>query len=73
MHTVHIHIDETLANAELQRIGQTLMHRPHVAHVLFNDKLPHDLLVEYDERHIHPMDILNNIAYTGLHTDVTYC
>jgi hypothetical protein len=73
MHTVHIHIDETLGAAELQHLEQALMHRPHVAQVLFNSKLPHDLLVEYDEHYIHPMDILDNIAYTGLHTDVTYC
>ena len=69
MHTVHIHIDETLGGAQLQ----SLMHRPHVANVLFSERSPHDLLVEYDEHHIHPMDILNNIAYAGLHTDVTYC
>jgi len=73
MHTVHIHIDETLGIAQLQTLEESLMHRPHVASVLFSEKTPHDLLVEYDEKHIHPMDILNNIAYSGLHTDVTYC
>jgi hypothetical protein len=73
MHTVHIHIDETLGNAQLQSLEQSLMHRPYVANVLFSERNPHDLLVEYDQHHIHPMDILSNIAYTGLHTDVTYC
>lgn len=73
MHTVHIHIDERLGVAQLQSLEQALMHRPFVASVSFSDRTPHDLLVDYDDRHIHPLDILHNIAYTGLHTDVTYC
>lgn len=73
MHTVHIHIDERLGAAQLESLQQALMHRPHVANVSFSDRTPHDLLVEYDQHHIHPMDILHNIAYTGLHTDVTPC
>jgi len=73
MHTIHIHIDETLDDAQFQRLEQSLIHRPHVASVLFHARTPHDLLVEYDEHHIHPIDILDNIAYTGLHTDVTHC
>lgn len=73
MQTVHIHIDETLGAAQLQNLEQALMHRPYVANVMVSEKSPHDLLVEYDQRHIHPMDILSNIAYAGLHTDVTYC
>lgn len=73
MHTVHIHIDETLGAAQLQTLEQSLMHRPHVAGVLYSDRSPHDLVIDYDEHHIHPMDLLANIAYTGLHTDVTHC
>ena len=73
MHTVHIHIDETLDADQLHGLEDVLMHRPHVASVMLSERMPHDMLVEYDQRHIHPMDILSNLAYTGLHTDVTYC
>lgn len=73
MHTVHIHIDEMLGQAQLENLEQALMHRPYVAGVAYSNKSPHDLLVDYDAHHIHPIDILQNIAYAGLHTDVTYC
>ena len=73
MHTVHIHVDESLSADQRHAIQELLMNRPFVANVLTHERTPHDLLVEYDEHHIHPMDILSNIAYTGLHTDVTYC
>lgn len=73
MHFVHIHIDESMSAAQRHSIEEALMNRPHVANVMTNERTPHDLLVEYDQHYIHPMDILSNIAYTGLHTDVTHC
>ena len=70
MHAIQIYIDETLDAAALSDLRQSLLDIPHVENVVFNDKDPHDVLVEYEEQHVMPMDIIENMSNRGLHSDI---
>ena len=73
MHTVYIHIDETLTPQQLQDLQQELGSLSHVTDVEVNGRLPHDVLVEYEPTHGMPMPILDHLNELGLHTDVMSC
>ena len=70
MHTIQVYIDETLDEQGLAELRNTLLAIPHVEQVKMNSKMPHDLLVEYDEHHVMAMDIVNRLYQRGLHPDV---
>lgn len=71
MHAVNIYIDETLNDYNLQEIKNDLMTDSHVLNVAYHNKMPHDILVEYEERHIQPIGIVNQLESHGLHVDIT--
>jgi hypothetical protein len=73
MNSVYIHIDETLDSGDLQRIGSELKRIPQVTDVEFNDRQPHDVLVEYTPHPSMPMGILQRLTELGVHSDVTSC
>ena len=70
MHTVYIHIDETLDHDHLLSLQNNLRNMDHITDVEVNDKIPHDVLIEYEEKHITPMDILEALRKQGVHADI---
>jgi len=70
MHTIQVYIDESLGERELAELRKTLLAMPHVEHVAVHVDMPHDLLVEYEEHHVAPMDIVETLHQRGMHPDV---
>lgn len=70
MHTIQVYIDETLDAQGLAELRNSLLAMPHVEHVALNAGAPHDMLVEYEEHHVQPMDIVNTLQQRGVHPDV---
>jgi hypothetical protein len=73
MHTVYIHIDEDLGDQEITALQGDLARVRYITDVEVNNKIPHDLLVEFDETHISPMAILRELNRHGLHADIMSC
>jgi diketogulonate reductase-like aldo/keto reductase len=73
MNIISIHIDEALDDRRLSELKEDLAQVPHVARVEFSPALPHDLMVEYEERHNVPVMVLARLAKQGLHSDIQYC
>jgi hypothetical protein len=73
MNTINIHIDETISGNELSGLRQELMSAPHVRDVQINSKMPHDMLVEFDEHENVPMHVLDIFRGHGLHADIVGC
>ncbi len=70
MHTVYIHIDENLDHDNLVSLQSDLRKMKHITDVEVNDKTPHDVLVEFEEKHISPMTILDVLSKRGVHADI---
>ncbi len=70
MHAVNLYIDETQNQNSFQNLKSGLMMDSHVENVAFNSKMPHDMLVEYDEAFVTPTSIINQLESQGLHVDV---
>ncbi len=70
MHTVLIHIDENLDHDHLLSLQKDLHKMEHITDVEVNDKIPHDVLIEFEEKHITPMDILAALTKQGVHADI---
>ena len=71
MHAVNLYIDENLNEQNFQKLKTDLMSDSHVVNVAFNMKMPHDLLVEYDEDFVSPLSIVGHVESHGLHVDIT--
>jgi len=70
MHAIQVHIDETLDARSLQEVADSIQSIPHVVQVACDSHAPHELLVEYDEHFVQPMDIMDCLHQRGLHPDV---
>jgi len=70
MHTVYIHIDETLDHDHLATLQTDLRKIDHIIGVEVNDKASHDVLIEFEEQHISPMAILEELSHQGVHADI---
>jgi hypothetical protein len=73
MNTINIHIDETIGSNELSGLRQKLLAAPYVRDVQLDSKMPHDVLVEFDEHHNVPMHVLDIFKEQGLHADIVGC
>ncbi len=73
MHTIHIHIDETLDSNSLRKLESELRARPEVRDVVVDGRAPHDMVVDYEQSGDTVMDILGCLQKEGVHTDVTPC
>lgn len=73
MKMMSIHIDETLADREINKLKRTLAAIPHVVNVELNVSVPHDLMVECEEHYNMPVIILEKLFQEGLHSDVQSC
>lgn len=70
MHTVQVYLDESLPGNALAEVRAALLSMPFVKNVVINENDNHDLMVDYDEHHGMPMDILEKISNQGLHPDI---
>lgn len=70
MHTIQVYIDETLDAEGLNELRELLLTLPHVKNVAFNTRMPHDVLIEYEEHHVMPMQIVATMNQRGIHTDI---
>ncbi len=70
MNSIYIHIDEQLKNNEMQTLRQELLSVPHVTNVELSTANPHDLMIEFEERHNIPMVIQKRLHDRGLHSDI---
>lgn len=73
MHTINIHIDETIGRQNMGSLYRELMSTPHVRNVELREAQPHDMLVEFDEHHNMPMHLLGVLQQHGLHADIVGC
>lgn len=71
MHAVNLYIDETQSQDSFQSLKKELMMDAHVENVAFSTKMPHDMLVEYDEKFVSPNSIVDQLESHGLHVDIT--
>lgn len=71
MHAVNLYINENLNEHNFQELRSELMTDSHVVNVAYNAKMPHDMLVEYDEAFVRPSTILERLESHGLHVDIT--
>ncbi len=70
MNMVQVYISETLNANRLRDVKDMMLNMPHVHNVEFNDKLPHDMLVEFDANHNVPISIVEKFENEGLHMDI---
>jgi len=73
MHTIYIHIDEDLDEQQLFSLKGDLQRLDSVRDVEVNARIPHDMLVEYEETAITPMAILRELHRSGVHCDIMTC
>ncbi|MEN8171068.1 MAG: hypothetical protein ABFS08_12670 [Pseudomonadota bacterium] len=73
MHSVSIHINESVNHLNMNELYRELMITPHVRNVEVRKAQPHDMLVEYDEHHNMPMHLLEILQQHGLHADIVGC
>ena len=70
MHTIQVYIDDQLDNKGIEDLRMSLLSLPFIENVHVNQKDAHDVLIEYEEDHILPMEIIKNMAGQGLHADI---
>ena len=71
MHAVNLYINENLNEKSFQDLKNELMMDSHVLNVAYHSRMPHDMLVEYDESFVTPSSIIGHIESHGLHVDIT--
>lgn len=70
MHAVNLYIDELQNESSFKALSSELMTDSHVVNVAYNSRMPHDMLVEYDEAYVTPSAIISHLESHGLHVDV---
>ena len=73
MHTINIHVDESLDRSEMDTLKAELLTDSHVANVEVHEGMPHDLLVECDDHENIPLQILDILKNHGWHADIVGC
>jgi hypothetical protein len=73
MHSINVHIDETLNNVDISGLRHRLFEDPFVRNVELRQEKPHDLLVEFDPKHDVPLHVLSMLKEQGLHADIVGC
>ena len=71
MHAVNLYIDEIQNANSFNSLKNGLMTDDHVVNVAYHLKMPHDMLVEYDESYVTPSTIVDRLESQGLHVDIT--
>lgn len=70
MHTIQIHLDDTLTKEQLGALKKKLMSIPHIKEVNMSPKEPHDFIVDFEKAHNAPIEIMHELHEQGLHPDI---
>lgn len=73
MHTINIHLDESLGRQEMDSLRSELLTDSHVRNVELHEGQPHDLLVECDDHEDVPLHVLDILKSHGFHADIVGC
>lgn len=73
MHSINVHIEESVAQQEIEALRHELLTSPHVCHVEMAASHPHEMLVEFEAHHNIPMSVLGMLQQHGLHGDIVGC
>jgi hypothetical protein len=73
MHTIQIHVDETLTGNQLAALKKKLMSIPHIQDVSMSPHDPHGFLVDFEEAHNTPIEVMHELEHQGLHPDIVSC
>ena len=73
MHTIQVHVDETLTKNQLSALQQKLLSIPHISDVSMSPEDPHDFFVDFEEAHNTPMAVIHELHREGLHPDIISC
>lgn len=71
MHTIQVHVDETLTSKQLGALKKKLLSIPHISDVSMSPHDPHDFLVDFEEaRDNTPIMVMQELHQEGLHPDI---
>lgn len=73
MHTINIHVDESLDRGAMESLKTELMTDSHISNVEVHEGMPHDLLIECDDHENIPLHVLDVLKGHGLHADIVGC
>jgi hypothetical protein len=73
MHTIQVHVDETLTKDQLGALKIKLMSIPHIMDISMSPNDPHGFLVDFEEAHNTPISVMHELHQQGLHPDITSC
>ena len=73
MHTIHVHVDETLTNNQLGALRKKLMSIPHITDISMSPNDPNDFLVDFEEAHNTPITVMHELHQQGLYPDIVSC
>jgi len=73
MHSINVHIDETLDSRDIDSLRNRIFNDPHVSNVELRQEMPHDILVEFEANHDVPMHVLEMLKAQGYHADIVGC
>lgn len=73
MHTIQVHVDETLTGDQLGALKKKLLANPYITNVSLCPQDPHDFLVDFEEAHNTPINVLHELHQQGLHPDIVSC
>jgi len=70
MHTIYLRTDEDLGDNRMRDLQAELRAVGHITDVEINSRTPRDILVEFEEAFISPMEILKQLQRKGIHADI---
>ena len=73
MHSISVHVDETMKSSDIDNLRQRLLQEPYVTNVEMRTEMPHDMLVEFEEHHDIPVHVLEMLKEQGFHADIVGC
>ncbi|MFO7594136.1 MAG: hypothetical protein R6X15_08855 [Pseudomonadota bacterium] len=73
MHSISVHIDETMKSSDIDALRRKLLTEPYVTNVEMREEKPHDMLVEFEEHHDIPVHVLEMLKAQGYHADIVGC
>lgn len=73
MHSISVHVDETMKSSDIDNLRQRLLQEPYVTNVEMRTEMPHDMLVEFEEHHDIPVHVLEMLKEQGYHADIVGC
>ncbi len=70
MNTVRIYIEENLNTQRRGDLVKMIEKLPHVVDVEIGDNEPHEVVIDYEEHHNMPMQLVEVLRQQGYHPDI---